>query len=117
MGMRENPSSGYVLEADKLKHLLRNSDLVAQFEQMVEQREWEALVEFCDIELPLTVPRPESFFMLGDDDTGDGDLEHDVLYAYFDEDDLFKRKKNAKMLELENLLGVGPELHCWTMFG
>ena len=115
--MRNNPNSGYVLEADKLKHLFSNPTQIARFEELVDNGEYDELVSFCDRELKTNIPHPTSFFMLSDEDTADVDLEYNVLYAYFDEKDLYEFKKNDKMIQLEYLLGSGPTLHNWSIFG
>lgn len=116
MGMHENPSSGYVLEASRLSPLFP-AEMIKAFEDLIDEREFEEAVEFCKALLPGTVPCPEWFFVLRDEDTGDGEIENDLAYAFFDESDLFEKRPTEQHLELQRLLGIGLERHNWTIFG
>ncbi len=118
MSSTENPFSGYVIEAVKLEQTFLNSDHLDQWTELCDNLAFEGLVEFCDENLPLNVPRPSSFFMLDSgNDTSDGDLSYDVIYAMFDEEDLYERRPKAQLVEMQQLIGSGPEHHNWTMFG
>lgn len=113
MGMQSNPCSGYVVEGEKLKEMLP-PNLRPRFEELVEDWDFEELKTFCDSIQNL--PHPATFFILGDEDESDGELERGVLYAMFEEDDLFVKTKTPQMLELEKW-DVAPKRHNWTIFG
>ena len=61
-----------------------------------------------DRAIPNGVACPTQIFVLGDTDTGDGDLEEAVPYAYFDEEDLYEKREKPDLIRLREKIGEGP---------
>jgi hypothetical protein len=113
---RENPCSGYVIEAAKLAVLLPDEQRVA-FSNVLADHDFEEAVKLLNQYIPNGTACPSSIFTLSDTDTGDPDLEEDTPYAYFDEDDLFIKQEKPELIRLRAAIGEAPTAHSWTIWG
>ena len=116
MSNRENPCSGHLIEATKLAVLIPE-DRRPAFDDALAEHDFEAAVEVLDQFIPSGVARPSTIFILSDTDTGDPEMDEDVPYAYFDEDDLFERREKPDLIRLREKVGEAPSLHSWTIWG
>jgi hypothetical protein len=113
---QENPCSGYVIEAAKLAVLLPENHRTA-FTDALTDHDFEEAVGLLDRFVPSDVACPSSIFTLTDTDTGDPDLEEDVPYAFFDEDDLYVKNEKPELIQLQEKIGQAPTAHSWTIWG
>jgi hypothetical protein len=116
MSNRENPSSGHLIEAAKLAVLIPE-DQRAVFNQALADHDFEEAVSMLDQAVPTDVACPSAIFVLSDTDTGDGDLEEGVPYAYFDEEDLYEKREKSDLIRLREKIGEAPTAHSWTIWG
>lgn len=116
MSNQENPCSGYVIEAAKLAALIPNEQRAA-FNEALANQDFEQAVKLLDQFIPNGTACPSSIFTLTDTDTGDGELEEDVPYAYFDEEDLFIKQERPELIQLREKIGEAPTAHSWTIWG
>ena len=70
-----------------------------------------------DQAIPDGVACPTQMFVLSDTDTGDGDLEEGIPYAYFDENDLYEKREKPALIQLREKVGEIPAAHSWTIWG
>ena len=119
MGMAESPCGGYVMKAADLIPLIANERKRAKAARLLDEGDEDGLHAFLVSNLPKTVLAPESCFVLGDEDTPDDNLEVGVVYAYYEETDLYVKTPTAAMRELKSRLGEGnePKAAGWTKFG
>ena len=61
-----------------------------------------------DQAIPDGVACPSQIFVLADTDTGDGELEEGVPYAFFDEDDLYEKREKPDLIRLREKIGEAP---------
>jgi hypothetical protein len=113
---KENPSSGYLIEAAKLAILIPE-DQRAAFNQALANHDFEQAVKLLDQFVPDDVACPSAIFVLSDTDTGDDDLEEGVPYAFFDEDDLYEKREKPDLVRLRETIGEAPTAHSWTIWG
>lgn len=113
--MRENLSTGYVLEASKLTPCFPE-ELQDQFTELVNDLDWEGAVEFCQEHWPEDYPVPETFFHMSDEDTSE-DIERGVLYVVFDEGELYQKIPKQKALTLALKVDAEPQIAVWSIFG
>ena len=113
---KENPSSGYLIEAAKLAVLIPENQR-ATFNDALTERDFEQAVELLDQAIPDGVAGPSEIFVLSDTDTGDGEMEEGVPYAFFDEGDLYERKEKPDLIRLREKIGEAPTAHSWTIWG
>ncbi len=116
MSNRENPCSGYLMEAAKLAVFL-SDDQRTVFTDALAEHDFDKAVAILDQALPAGVACPTQVFVLGDTDTGDGDLEHDTPYAYFDEEDLYEMREKPDLIRLRETIGEVPTARSWTIWG
>lgn len=116
MSMRINPCSGYLIEAKLLLSLLP-VEYAKEAIAAVESADTEDLLSIFEDHLPSSVPTPSSLFVLTDEDEPGSDMEIDIMYAYFEKEDLFEMKETEQMRNLGDLLQVKPQLHSWGVFG
>lgn len=116
MSNQENPSSGYLIEATKLAVLLPDNHRTTFIDALTDH-DFEQAVQLLDQFAPKDVACPLSIFILSDTDTGDPELEEDVPYAYFDEDDLFIKQEKLELIRLRAAIGEAPAAHSWTIWG
>lgn len=116
MSSRENPCCGYLIEAFKLAVFLPDDGRPAFNERLADHDFVEAL-SMLDQSIPDDVASPSEIFILTDTDTGDGELEEDVPYAYFDEDDLYEKREKSDLIRLRERIGEAPAVHSWTIWG
>ena len=116
MSNRENPSSGYLIEAVKLAVLIPEDQRPA-FNDALENLDFEEAIRLLDQAIPTGVACPSTIFILSDTDTGDGDLEEGVPYAYFDEEDLYEKQEKSDLMRLREKIGEVPTAHSWTIWG
>jgi hypothetical protein len=113
---RENPSSGYLIEATKLVVLIPEKHRTA-FNTALTDYDFETATTLLDQFVSDGVACPSSIFVLSDTDTGDPELEEDVPYAFFDEDDLFTKQERPELTQLRAAIGEAPAAHSWTIWG
>ena len=94
MSNRENPCAGYVIAASKLEVFIPEDQRPA-FNDALAEHDFEEAVKLLDQAIPNDVACPSEIFILSDTDTGDGDLEEGVPYAYFDEEDLYEKTREV----------------------
>jgi hypothetical protein len=116
MSNRENPSSGYLIEASKLAALLPD-DRRQAFNDALADHDFEEATQLLDQFIPDGVACPSSIFILSDTDTGDDEMKEGVPYAYFDEDDLYIKKEKPDLTRLREKIGESPTAHTWTIWG
>ena len=116
MSNKENPCAGYLIEAAKLAVFVHPVSRPA-FHDALEEHDFEAVIKVLDQAIPTGVARPSQIFILTDTDTGDGDMEEDVPYAYFDEDDLYERREKPDLTRLRENIGEVPTARTWTIWG
>jgi len=111
--MRNYSNSGWIVPVAELAPLFNNGEL-KKFLSLLETDEVELIENFLWDNLPRTIPKPEVFMMA--DDAESQELEADVVYASFDESDLFESKPTEKLKALQ-AQGIDPELMSWVTFG
>lgn len=116
MSNQEHPCSGYVIEAAQLAILIPENHRTA-FNNALANHDFEEAVKLLDQFVPDGTACPSSIFALTDTDTGDGELEEDVAYAFFDEDDLFTKNEKPELIQLRAKIGESPSAHSWTIWG
>ena len=116
MSNRENPSAGYLIEAAKLAVFIPD-DRRHAFDETLVEHDFEKAVKLLDRTIPNGVACPTAIFILSDTDTGDGDLEEGVPYAYFDEEDLYEVREKPDLIRLREEIGEAPTSHSWTIWG
>jgi hypothetical protein len=113
---KENPSSGYLIEASKLAVLIPDNHRQA-FSNALTDHDFEEAIQLLDQFVSDDVACPSSIFILSDTDTGDDDLEEGVPYAYFDEDNLYIKQEKPDLIRLREKIGESPTAHTWTIWG
>ena len=115
MGMKEHPCSSYLIRALDLLPLLPEEHR-EQFEQLVCDCDTEDAAKLLDKCWPEDYPPFCEVFLLGDEDTGDENMERGETYVNFDEEDLFIK---TPTIALENLKAAGqePKLCNWSIYG
>lgn len=87
------------------------------FDDALAEHDFDEALKLLDQAVPDGVAFPSQIFVLGDTDTGDGDLEQDTPYAYFDEDDLYEKREKPYLIRLREKIGEAPVAHSWTIWG
>lgn len=115
MSNKENPSSGYVMEAVTLAKLLpaKQAD---QYLEMLKQEQFEEAIALLSDNVPGSFPVPEQIFILDSTDTPDDELEQDVPYAFFDEGDLYERREKQALGVIRDTLQEIPTFHTWSIW-
>jgi hypothetical protein len=116
MSNRENPCSGYLIEATKLAVFLPD-DRRSAFDDALAEHDFEEAVKLLDQAIPNGVACPSEIFILSDTDTGDPEMEEGVPYAYFDEEDLYEKREKLDLIRLREEIGEAPTAHSWTIWG
>ena len=116
MSNKENPSAGHLIEATKLAVFLPD-DRRPAFNECLEDQDFEEALSMLDQFVPSDVARPSQIFALSDTDTGDAELEEDVPYAFFDEDDLYEKHEKPDLVRLREAVGEAQTAHSWTIWG
>jgi len=116
MSNKENPSAGHLIEATKLAVFL-SDDRRPAFNECLEDQDFEEALSMLDQAIPDGVACPSQIFILSDTDTGDPELQEDVPYAFFDEDNLYERKEKPDLIRLREKIGEAPTAHSWTIWG
>ena len=116
MSNRENPCAGHLIEALKLAVFIPK-DHRAAFNDSLTERDFEEAVNLLDQFVPNGVACPSSIFVLSDTDTGDGEMEEGVPYAFFDEGDLYEKRERPDLIRLREKVGETPTAHSWTIWG
>ena len=116
MSNRENPCAGYLIEASKLEVFLSDNQRTS-FNEWLAEHDFDKAVAMLDQAIPDDVACPTEIFVLSDTDTGDGDLEEGVPYAYFDEEDLYEMREKPDLIRLREKIGEAPIAHSWTIWG
>lgn len=109
MSMKENACSGYVVELNKLNHLIPD-EYLEEYENFMDSIELEKLDELLGKVLQLNV----NCFQLNDDDNSD-DLEVGTIYIRFDESDLYEKIEKPVLKELKDK-GVKPQEANWAIW-
>lgn len=117
MSSKENPCCGYVLPVEKLKsHIAEEHH--AQFDQYCDEDAWDELTELLMQNLPDGIAWPTSCFRLNDEsNVDDEDMELNVVYAYWEDGDLFVKELTPGASRLLSTIGALPEFHSWTVWG
>ena len=116
MSNHENPCAGYLLPARDLKSFLPH-ELQEQFENAVDDCDWETTGNLLRNNWPETFPQLGDVFLLGDEDTGDGEMEQGEIYVQFDQDELFILTPTIGLEALKHAGGKEPQHHQWTIYG
>jgi hypothetical protein len=116
MSNKENPCAGYLIEASKLAVFVQPVSRPA-FHDALADHDFDAIIKVLDQAIPDDVPCPSQIFVLSDTDTGNGELEEGVPYAYFDEDDLYEKREKPDLIRLREKIGEAPTAHSWTIWG
>jgi hypothetical protein len=117
MSMREYPTSGFVVKAEALIPLLPITNQQEAREILADwlNEKW-SLCDYLGDFLPEHFPRPVEVFELGAEDTPDEEMERGVVYAVFDEDDLYEMVPTSKMQEMD-ANGAKPQYRNWSTWG
>ena len=117
MSMQDNPSGGFVVKAEALISLLPVENQQEAREILADwlNEKWSLCDYFCDF-LPEHFPRPVEVFELGAKDIPDSEMVRGVVYAIFDNDDLYEMVPTAKMQAME-ANGVKPQYGSWKFLG
>jgi hypothetical protein len=113
MSMQEIPASGYVVEALTLLPTL--IDFQNLYEKAIIEKDLEYAQEILDEYVDDYSPVPIELFILQDEDYSDS-LEHGIVYALFDDDDLYVKKPTKQLQHIQSL-EITPEYERWTVFG
>ena len=116
MANRENPCAGYLVLASDLKAVLP-LEVQPKLQEAIDEADWEETSKLLDEHWPGTFPKFNSVFLLGDEDTGDCEMERGEIYVQFDTEDLYIQ---TPTIGLENLRAAGvrdPGYHQWTIWG
>ena len=105
---------GYVVKAIEFKDLLPKEQQ-EQFKLHVLTNNVEDVEQMLADYLPDNIANPESLFILNDDDESD-DLERGVMYACYDECQLFEMTPKSQ-LNVLRLNGISPDKAAWVKFG
>ena len=124
MSMRENPSSGYVIELSKLQEATlkllpdgQKDKFLSDLQKAAASNDWEEITGTMAQYMKLAgLPEPESAFILGQDDESDGELEKGIWYLTFAQADLYKMQPKPGLLKLQEL-DAEPSIHSWAQFG
>ena len=116
MSMQDNPCSGYLVKASAFNEMLCPRDR-RDYAEALDNCDWEAALKIIENVLPVHCPKPSQIFELGDEDTGDGELEPNVPYAYFEQEVLYDLQPKKEMGILLDLIQEKPSHHAWTIFG
>lgn len=118
MGMQEHPSTGYVIEADKLQVVFNETKPRALYLKALEDREYDRalnlLIEECRRQ---GASEPDQIFSLCESD-GDvsEDLEMDTPYALFCESEIVETTWTAAAQRLNDLTHEEIERKNWSTF-
>ena len=115
MGMREYPSSGYVVEASKLLSSLPQ-DQQAAYQTALEDCDTEVAQNILSEHLPESFPCFLEVWCPSAEDTVDEPMEVGGMYVIFDEADLYVRTPTPGMEALTQF-GVTPEFQRWSVWG
>ena len=118
MSSQSNPCNGYVIEATSLAKVLPESkrqEYLALINPDNDWDMWDEAVEFLREHRESPVAVPIDMFILGGEDHAP-DLEEDVVYAYFDESDLFTKAPTQALINLEGY-ELNPMDTSWTVWG
>ena len=122
MSMRENPCSGYVVPVAELRPFLLPIEQL-KFDELVEENDFDELNNYlatCRANNPERwgkIPSPIGCYALSDEDTpGDDELDKHVMYAMFDEGDLYVKKPTDSLVAMKEK-GISPEFHAWSIWG
>ncbi len=124
MSMRENPSSGYVIELSKLQEATlkllpdgQKDKFLSDLQKAVASNDREEIIgTMAQYMKRARLPEPESAFILGQDDESDGELEKGVWYLTFAQSDLYSMQPKPELLKLQEL-DAEPTIHSWAQFG
>jgi hypothetical protein len=116
MSNKENPCAGHLIEATKLAVLIPE-DQRAVFNHALTEHDFEEAIKLLDQAIPDDVVSPSQIFVLSDTDTGDGEMEEGVPYAFFDEGDLYEKREKPDLIRLREKIGEAPTAHSWTIWG
>ena len=124
MGMREYPTSGYVVPVEELAKLMpdngdRYADdptpgVLVELNELLEEGDHEKIADFLNEHLPSDFPSCTAY-RPSDEDTVDEPMENGVWYAVFDEDDLYTRKLSVAGEALKKA-GLEPALSHWSVW-
>ena len=114
MSMRENLSSGYVIEASKLLAILP-AEKCAEYNTLLEEHDFENAIELLEKHGGGYIV-PTEMFVLGDEDSS-ADLEKFVVYAYYEEDDLYISAPTGDYTLLADKLKAECEHASWSIYG
>lgn len=115
MSMRENPGSGYVVDAYKMTPFLPESQRAA-YEDALENCDRETAANILGEHLPQEFPMFSDVYIPTDEDTVDDPMETGGIYVIFDEEDLYVRTPKPEMEHI-SALGVTPEFVRWSVWG
>ena len=115
MSNREHPCTGFVLEVSKLVDFL-SADQRPSFDEAMEDHDFTKALQILHSAMPPAIASPSEIFILSDTDTGN-ELETDVPYALFDEEDLYETVERSELVGLQCIIGEAPVRHSWSIWG
>lgn len=117
MSMHNYACDGYTVRAIELAPLLPESKR-QEFLERIDRHEGEDLEElqkwFAENRKLKSLPCPELMFLRHEDESED--LEYDVIYAYFSEEELFVREPTKACKRLVEL-NITPVRSRWVVWG
>jgi len=122
MSNREYPNSGYVIRADKLVVLLKEEDRQEYLDALEDGKQDNDFTKAFDIlwsQLPEDnlMCMPHTLFMLCDTDTPGENLEYGVVYAVFNENDLYEYIATVNLNKFIDKIGETPQHSNWSIWG
>ena len=121
MSNKEYPCCGYVLPVSDLRSLIPFGGEMKRFDELLESQDWGEMREFHDKsrayspELWGNIPLPNSCFVLNDEATPN-ELEIGVMYADFDESDLYIKTPTVGLCAMKEK-SWDVRLHSWSVYG
>lgn len=115
MASTDKPTAGYLVEAKQLIQLLPH-EVQDEYDQYVADLDSEDAAQLIDKHWPATAAKPAELFVFAPEDTSE-ELEEGVMYARFDESDLYLKTPSRKARQLERMGVKMPSFYMWNTWG
>lgn len=121
MSNQEYPCAGYVIPVSNLRVLIPFGASIAKFDDLIDNGDWEEMQNLLEKERENSpglwgdIPLPLSCFVLNDEATPN-ELEIGVMYADFDEGDLYTKKPTVGLCAMKEK-NWDVKLHSWSVYG
>ena len=116
MGMQEHPCSGYILPAMELRGLLP-IEFREEFEKAILDYNMDDVGDFLANYLPDNLPRFSDVFVLDHTDTPCNNMDIDVMYVYYEEDELYVKQPTNRLVNLQQSGISAPRHKEWSVWG